>query len=193
MMKTLYLFVLASLLQVSAAGQSAVSGEGRGISVWAGLSVSAFNPDYGCVSASPFKCSRQLIGLGPYLETNPFLFGRIGAIGEARFSHWNGPSGLKESNFLAGPQVTVLRHGRFQTDLKFLAGRGDISWTRKKPESGGYFVFAPGAAVEYRVGQRISFRGDYEYQLWSDFKSSVTGHTGLTPNGFTIGVSYKLL
>ena len=43
----------------------------------------------------------------------------------------------------------------------------------------------------YRLSPRFLVRADYEYQMWPGYVG-VKGQHGLTPNGFTVGVSYRL-
>lgn len=193
MLKALYLLVVSLLLYIPASAQSAVSAEGRSLSVWVGASISSFNPDYGCLSASPFKCNHQLIGIGPFVDTNPLLFHRVGLEGEARFMKWHGPVGLTESSYLVGPRISLLQKGRFSANIKVLVGIGNIATPNSGKDSGNYFVFAPGASLDYRLNRRFGIRGEYEYQQWPNFRSVITGHSGLTPNGFSVGISYKVL
>jgi hypothetical protein len=97
------------LLSVPLAAQAPpAAGAGTGISLWIGGSLSTFNPDYGCENASPFSCAdHQLIGVGPYVDTNLFLFGIVGFEGEARLMLWHGPGTLIENSYLGGPRFRL--------------------------------------------------------------------------------------
>lgn len=52
--------------------------------------------------------------------------------------------------------------------------------------------------MDYRLGRRFYARGEYEYQLWPGFigppdaPSTVNRPNGLTPNGFSAGISYRI-
>jgi hypothetical protein len=195
MRKNLYILAFSLLLCVPLVAQTSPSAEGPGVSFWVGASVSMFNPDYGCSSNSPFSCwDHQLIGLGPYLDTSSFLFGRISAEGEAHFMRWHGPAELTEDSYLAGPRVRIYHHKNLHLTGKFLLGAGRFTVPPPNVGTGNYFVCAPGAAMDYRVARRLSARLDYEYQFWPSFKGLATGsgHGGLTPNGLSLGVSYAI-
>ncbi len=193
MPKSLYLIALCFLLSLPLTAQTSPSGEGHGVSIWLGLSVSSFNPDYGCAHNSPFACwNHQLIGISPYADTSAFLLGRIGAEGEARFLRWHGPSDMTIDSYMAGPRVRLWNNRKLLFSGKFLVGNARL--TLAPPVNGNYFALAPGCAADYRVAKHLSTRIDYEYQRWPGFKGvhSGPGHGGLTPNGLSVGFSYAL-
>lgn len=199
---------LVALLLIPAAllGQSQRSATGGTGSIWAGAEMSAFNPDYGCTGTSPFKCGNGglLLGPGVLFDFNPTA--KWGVEGEARWLHWRGLGGETESNYLVGPRYRVFQHRRFDGWAKVLLGGGWIT-TPYYPQAGSlqgsYFATAIGGTADYRLTRRISLRGDYEYQFWPSFAgppsyNSSTGaliphNSGLTPNGFSVGVMYRLL
>jgi hypothetical protein len=184
-------FLVASLLLTSPAlfGQSAPAAEGPGGSIWVGAEASSFNPDWGCKGGDPFSCaSKQLIGVAGFTDVNRLL-GPLGLEGEVRFSNWRGPGhNVSEANYLAGPRYQLLAKRRVSVNLKVLAGMSTFhafnSW-------GAWTSFAPGGTVGYRLTRRLMVRGDYEYQIWPDFVGA-NGPNGLTPNGFSAGLSYRL-
>jgi len=188
--------ILASLSwSFPLAAQSYPSAERGGLTVWVGASVSSFNPDYGCPTSSPFSCwDNHLIGISPYAHTNPLLFRRIGAEGEARFLHWSGPAGMSQQSYMAGPRILLFGYKRLAMDAKFLLGATHLNVAAPASGAGTYFAYAPGAAVSYRVSTHFAVQVDYEYQIWPSFKGagSHSGHGGLSPNGLSVGVSYAL-
>ncbi len=191
MLKILSLLASCLVLSATLFAQSLPSAERGGASVWAGAEVSTFNPDYGCVDASPFKCwDNHLWGIAPFVDVNHLIFQRLGVEGEARFLPWNGPSGLTQSNYLAGPRVGLVH---FRTRLfvsgKFLMGLGHLDVAGHGGGAGNYFAYAPGATFDVKVKKRLTARVDYEYQIWPSF----FGGGGLTPNGLSFGLSYALL
>lgn len=195
MRKNFYLVAVSLLLSVPLAAQTSPSAEGPAVSYWVGASVSMFNPDYGCPNASPFSCwGSQVIGIGPYLDTSSLFFGRISAEGEAHFLRWHGPSGLTQDSYLGGPRVRLWRYHSLNVTGKILFGAGSQNVPAPNVGTGTYFVYAPGGALNYRFARRLSARVDYEYQSWPGFKGihSGSGHGGLTPNGFTVGVAYAV-
>ena len=193
MRKITCLLVTSLFLSISLAAQTLPSGEGPGAHVWIGASISTFNPDYGCQNSQPFSCWNQhLWGIAPYASTSAFLFQRVGAEGQARFLHWNGPGGLTENSYMAGPRVRLYRHRNVLMSAKLLVGKAHLTIPSPGVGSGTYFAFAPGASIDYRIARRVAVRGDYEYQTWPNFKGTRAGHSGLTPNGISFGVSYAL-
>jgi opacity protein-like surface antigen len=181
--------------------QVAKSAQGGNSSLWAGGEVSSFNPDYSCSSSIPFKC--QLIGPAAFFDLN--VTPKWGVEGEARWLHWNGTGGQIESNYMGGGRYRVIRYHRLDGWVKGLAGAGLIT-TPYFPVAGSlkgsYFAFAPGGTLQFPLTGRISLRADYEYQFWPSFAGpptySSTGalvqhNDGLTPNGFSFGVTYRFL
>jgi hypothetical protein len=191
MLKNLSLLSSCLLFSATLFAQSLPSAERSGLSVWAGAEISTFNPDYGCSDSSPFTCwDNQLLGIAPFVDANHLIFQRLGVEGEARFLPWRGPGGLTQSNYLGGPRVGLLQvKRRFFFTGKFLMGLGHIDAPNHGAGSGNYFVYAPGAVMDFRLKKRLIARVDYEYQLWPSF----LGGGGLTPNGFSFGLSYALL
>jgi hypothetical protein len=192
MLRNLSLLASCLLLSATLLAQSNPSGERGGLTVWAGAEISIFNPDYGCEDSSPFTCwNHQLLGIAPFVDANHLVFQRLGAEGEARFLPWKGPgNGLTQSNYLAGPRVGLLHvKNKFFFTGKFLFGLGHINTPNHSPGTGNYFVYAPGAVFDFKLSKRLIARVDYEYQLWPSF----LGGGGLTPNGFSFGLSYALL
>jgi hypothetical protein len=195
----LALFLLPAVL-VAQSSESATGGEGR---IMAGAEMSAFNPDWGCTTSSPF-CNEELIGPTAFFDFD--LHQKYGIEGEARWLHWHGPGGEIESNYLAGPRYRAFYHGRFTGWLKLELGGGwitTINYPAAGSLKGSYFVYAPGGTVNYRLTHRIFIRGDYEWQVWPSFAGPPTynpttgttlqNNSGLTPNGFSVGIAYRFL
>lgn len=181
--------------------QSPESANGGTASLWAGAEVSAFNPDYSCTSNLPYRC--PLLGPGVFFDLN--MHPRWGLEGEARWMDWHGYGGEKESNYLVGPRYAAIDRGRLQGWVKVEMGGGWIT-TPFYPQAGSlkgsYFAFGPGGELTYRVSHHWSARLNYEYQFWPSFQGPPTYNAagaleehngGLTPNGFSIGVAYKIL
>lgn len=203
MLKRIVLFFTLLLLPAVFIGQNPESAVGGTSSLSAGAEFSSINPDYGCPTSSPFSCSNQVMGPGAFFDFN--VHPKWGAEGEARWLHWNGTGKERESNYLAGGRYRVVRYHRLDVWAKMMLGGGWIT-TPNYPEAGSlkgsFFVYAPGGTLDYRLTHRLSLRGDYEYQRWPSFSGPpsynsagqlVEHNGGLTPNGFSIGVSYKFL
>ncbi len=201
MLKWAGIFVLL-LFPFAALAQSPQSAVGGNASLWAGGEFSSFNPDYSCSSSKPFGCQNQLLGPAVFFDLN--VSPKWGAEGEARWLHWNGYGNQIESNYLIGGRYTAASFGRLDAWLKMLVGGGLVT-TPYFPAAGSlkgsYFAYAPGGTLEFHMTNRISLRGDYEYQVWPSFAGppsidTTTGTlirhaNGLTPNGFSLGVSYR--
>jgi hypothetical protein len=193
-------FLLFPALVVAQNSKSAIGGEAA---LWAGGGMSTFNPDWGCATTSPF-CGNQLIGPAVFGDFN--LHDQYGVEAEARWLHWHPYSpGFYENNYFAGPRDRVIRWHGLQAWIKLELGGAWIQ-TPGYPSAGSlkgsYFAFVPGFTVEYHLTHNLLVRGDYEYQIWPSFAGpptySSTGaliqhQGGLTPNGFTFGVAYRVL
>ena len=194
---------LLLMVPAAAAAQTAPAAVGGNAGLWAGGEISIFNPDYSCPSNSPFTCGNQLIGLTALFDFN--ATSRWGAEGEARWLHWHGVGGQVESNYLIGPRYRVYQNGGFDLWPKIMLGGGWIT-TPNYPQAGSikgsFFVIGPGVTSDYRLTDHWAARADYEYQFWPSFAGPTTTNSsgqvvqhnhGLTPNGFSVGVSYKFL
>jgi hypothetical protein len=148
-----------------------------------------FNPDWGCPSSSPFSCfHHQLLGVAAFTDVNRIIW-KVGVEGEARWMPWRGP-GVKENTYLAGPRYPVYSGTRISANLKFLAGGATIHYPHQSNWD-GWAAFVPGGTFGYRLSPRFLLRADYEYQMWPGYVG-VKGAHGLTPNGFSVGASYRL-
>lgn len=195
MLRNVCLLVLCLLISAAVLAQSAPSGEGpwRTVPIWVGAEFSTFNPDYGCNSASAFACwNNHLYGITTF-ATADHLFRGLGIDAEARLLHWGGPGYMTQSSYLVGPRLEVFHFRQLTASPKFSFGESRISLQHGLAGSGSYFAFAMGAVLDYRLASRVSARVDYEYQRWPTFKGDGSGQGGLTPNGFSFGLSYMLL
>ncbi|HTX42252.1 MAG TPA: outer membrane beta-barrel protein [Acidobacteriaceae bacterium] len=183
--------ILALILMPAALlGQSQQSAVGGGASLWAGADMATYNPDWGCATDQPFGCfDQQVRGPGAFFDFN--VHPKWGAEGEARWLNWNGAEHEKISNYLLGGRYRIYRFHRFDFWGKALLGGGWIT-TAGYPEvgslKGSYFAYVPGGEIEYRLTRRWKLHGGYEYEIWPSFANN-----GLTPNGFSLGVTYRVL
>jgi hypothetical protein len=196
----LFVFLLFPAVLIAQNSESATGGEA---SISAGAEASAFNPDWGCTTSSPF-CAGDLVGPTAFFDFD--LHHKYGVEGEARWLNWHGTGGFVETNYLIGPRYRVFRHWNFDGWFKLELGGGWIT-TPDYPAAGtlkgSYFVYVPGGTLDYRLTHRLMLRGDYEWQFWPSFAGPPTYNTttgtvvqnnsGLTPNGFSIGVAYRIL
>lgn len=175
---------LIMISAVPARGQAEPSAYGPGHSFWVG-------GEYSNISASfPYNSGQRLQGAGAFASYH--ITSRIALDGDARFLTFGGFEGSTERSYLAGPKIFILAGGRFRPYGKFLVGTGHIHYPFQIGDA-NYFALAPGAGVDYRVRRRWIVRFDYEYQIWHNSPgfSNEPRHQ-LTPNGFHIGVGYRL-
>jgi opacity protein-like surface antigen len=130
----------------------------------------------------------RLGGLGVYVDWG--LFGKLGVEGEARWLRFHQDFGTHEDNYLVGPRYSF-RHRKFVPYAKFLLGAGELNFPNGEGH-GGYFALVPGGGLDYRLTRRFTVRGDYEYHFWPSAPGGGLPTHGLTPNGFTIGVGYRI-
>lgn len=194
--KILLLSLLAApFLSAAPAAFSQVASSARGgnSTVWVGGEVSYFNPDYG---------SEDIAGIGVFGDYN--ITPKLGVEGQMRWLHWhNAVDGQEtQSSYMGGVKYRVFHYHRFSANAKFLLGGvwidyPYISGTKISAGSGSYFAYAPGGDVEYRVSSHWAARAGYEYQILPSAPGIAFTYpnpsNGLSPHGFNIGVSYRLL
>ena len=161
--------------------QVAQAARGNESHLWVGGEYSNYDPDWGIP---------RLPGVGIY--ANLGVYRRYGIEGEARFLDFTKPGGLTERSFLGGPFATVYRRGKLSVNLRFVAGAGLVNYTGGIGY-GSYFEYAPAGNVEYRFARRLKARFDYEYQFMPSAPGlpGIPDH-GLTPHGYSGGVSYRI-
>jgi len=176
------IFVLCFLCTATALyGQVARSVNGGEGALWAGGEFSSFHPDFG---------SSRLVGPGAIFDVN--VTPKVGVVGEARWLHWHGDGGQTQSDYLIGGKYRFYRWHRFDFDAKFLVGWVWIKFPINIG-TGSYFAYAPGAFVDYHLNHKFRIRGGYEYQLLPS-APNIPGQrsNGMTPNGFSVGVEYRV-
>ena len=172
------------LLLVSARAQVAPSAYRATQSIWVGAQYSNINASF------PYQSGQRLYGVGVFADFK--WNGRLGLEGDARLMHFGGFADSTESSYLAGPKVYFLSRGRFQPYGKFLLGEGKIHYPFQIGNA-SYFALAPGAGSNYRLSRRWMLCAEYEYQIWHDSPgyANEPKHE-LTPNGFHVGVAYRV-
>jgi hypothetical protein len=155
--------------------QALPTASGPGAYVIAGGTFSEFQADYG---------SRTISGAGVYVDSN--LTWQLGIEAEARRMVYP-DFGERQSTLLAGPRWSFRPKG-FVPYVKLLAGGGRFDFPYGFG-SGDYFVVAPGAGVDLRLGERVRLRlADFEYQVWPGFTFG-----SIHPYGVSAGISYQIL
>lgn len=187
MTKKILLFAALLLLPTLSRAQVVAAGRGGNQQLYVGGTFSDFDPDYGY---------QRLYGVGAFVDYN--LSPRLGAEAEVRFHRFHQLNTIHEDNYLIGPKINY-RHKRFVFYGKGLLGLGEFNFPYNAAH-GGYFAVALGGGVDYRLTRRIYVRAEYEYQIWPGFVGPPdplpvppqNRPNGLTPNGFSIGGSYRI-
>jgi opacity protein-like surface antigen len=175
----------AALLLLPAQAQVVPAAYNSPQSLWVGA-------EYSNITASfPYQSGQRLQGIGAFVDYN--LNRHVGLEFDARFMPFGGFEGSTESSYLVGPRVFILERGRFRPYGKMLVGQGKIHYPFLIGDA-SYFALAPGAGTEFRLSHRWLLRAEYEYQMWlnSPGYANEPNHQ-LNPNGFHIGIAYKLL
>lgn len=168
-------FACVLSLATLAHGQ-AVPTASRGGSISAGIGGVVSNPDYG---------QSNIEGLTFWSDFD-FLY-HYGVEGEIHY-YVRTPSDISEDTYLAGPRA-LYRYKKIDAYAKLMFGLGRFgtqSGSFANPQTGSYFVYAPGVGVDWHVTRHINIRAiDFEIQKWPGF-----GAHGLTPFVYSAGVSY---
>jgi hypothetical protein len=168
--------ILLALLAAAppAHAQALPTGVGPGAYIVVGGTYSEFKSDYG---------QQTIAGESVYVDTN--LLWRVGVETEARRVAYSN-FGERQSTLLAGPRWSF-RPRTFIPYVKLLAGGGRFDFPYNFGY-GTYFVAAPGAGVDLRLGNRVRVRlVDFEYQVWPGFTFG-----SIHPYGVSAGLSFQV-
>jgi hypothetical protein len=169
------LLTIALLCGCRLHAQALPTATGPGAYVIVGGTYSGFESDYG---------QQKISGASIYADTN-FIW-RYGLETEARRMTY-GHFGERQSTLLAGPRWSFRPTG-WVPYAKVLVGGGRLDFPYGFGH-GDYFVVAPGAGIDLRLGQKIRVRlVDVEYQLWPGFTFA-----SLRPYGVSAGISFQIL
>lgn len=188
-MRLKLLFPAAAFLLFSCAGsrlgmaQVAPAARVSGIPLTVSVGISDYNIDYGR--------GRRMEGVVGRVGYE--LFHGIGIDGNARTIFMNTPSGvsrMQQTTYLGGVFYKPPVHWAVQPFVRMGGGIGVIEFPSRNPfyTRDSYSVYAPSGGVEVPVMARLAIRGEYEYQFWKEYH----GPNDLTPQGYTIGVTYAI-
>jgi hypothetical protein len=165
--------------------QAAPSAYEGGSRLWAGAEYSNLNASF------PYQSGQRISGFGAFVDMH--FYSHIALQGEARFLRFGGFEGTTETNYLIGPRYRFRGYGRLQPFAQCLVGNGRIHYPFQIGNA-SYFAIAPAAGATWQLSRIFSLQAKYEYQLWpgSPGYANEPAHE-LTPNGFQIGIAYRLL
>jgi hypothetical protein len=168
--------LLAACVTAPAAHPQALpTATGPGMYVNVGGTFSDFESDYG---------KQAITGAGVYVDSN--LYWRYGLESEARRVVYPNFGG-RQSTLLGGPRWSF-RAKDLVPYVKLLAGGGRFDFPYGYGH-GDYFVVAPGAGLDLRLGERLRVRlVDFEYQDWLGFT-----YGSQHPYGVSAGISFQFL
>lgn len=179
---TVFLCCLPVMAQVKPA---ATSGGNSKISVGAGI-------DYWRGDWSHIK------RYGPAAWVVDEFWHGLGVTAEGYSMMAGGPKSGEQYKFFVGQGGAIYTYHwhRLAPYAKGELGFGGLSFPHK---TGAIYVhdtrttWAMGGGAEFKLWSHIWLRGDYTYEGFPDFYSSVTGqHHTLDPSGFAAGVTYHL-
>jgi opacity protein-like surface antigen len=153
---------------------------------------SAFQPDYaGGVDVLGHPIAQtspnRLYGIGAFVDVKFRRWFQVEA--EGRWLRFNQFVNISQDNYLIGPRVPLhtFHFMRATPYGKVLVGLGRMNFQYN--EALGHFTaIAYGGGVDFKLTNRISARGDFEYQQWPNWLTS-----SLYPYGVSAGVSYRIL
>jgi len=168
------MLLVALLTSQRGHAQALPAATGPGTYVIVGGTFSGFASDYG---------KQTITGTSIFVDTN--LFWRYGIESEARRTVYP-KLGERQTTLLAGPRLSFRAKGLIPY-AKMLVGGGRFDFPYGYGH-GDYFVVAPGAGVDLRLGQKVRVRMiDFEYQMWPGFS-----YGSLYPYGLSAGISFQL-
>jgi opacity protein-like surface antigen len=192
--KWLYMSILVLSLMIAvapASAQAVYSAEQNTSRLAVGGGISGYHPDFG---------GGIVLGPALWVDYKPNFFhgilNDVGLEGEARGVLWNRGaqgSGFYEST-VGGGFIYHPGFARHHSIAPYVKVLGSLGWNPAYKNYGPPFlVYSLGGGVDYRFSHRITFRGDYEYQLWEGTPSSQhRGHASTdSSQGFTIGALYN--
>jgi opacity protein-like surface antigen len=167
-------------------GQVVPSASGGQFAVTVGGMGSVFQPDYagyGVAQTSP----NRLYGIAAFVDVKFTHWIQLET--EGRWLRFNQFESIYEDNYLAGPRVPLHTFKFMQATpyAKVLIGIGKMNF-ENNDAYGRFTDIAYGGGADFRLTDRISLRGDFEYQQWPAWLNSQ-----LSPYGASAGVSYRIL
>ena len=183
-MKALLVVLLVSTA-IPAFSQIAPAATEGGLPLTVGVGYSNYYTDWSGRLSGPmlwadwnfYRGPSLLHGFGIEVEARDLNYGRTG-----------GDPTLRMDTAGGGPIYTWRHYRKFRPYGKFLIGYGSIDFNIGVPnyKHDSRTVYAPAGGLEYRVARNVWVRGNYEYQIWTDFFN----HHALNPQGFTVGAAY---
>lgn len=181
----LTLFFVGAALSVHAQVTYSASEEKQQFTV--GVGVANFSDDWGIQNPRQIGLTMWIDWRPPFV---PSVLNGLGVEFEGRTLQWATPSyipGHRMDTALGGPIYQFRRHRWIRPYVKYLLGIGSIDFPNPTAYSHDTrTVYEPGGGADVRLWNRLSVRGEYNYQYWHE----IFGPNDLTPNGFSVGAVY---
>ena len=175
MFKALLLFFVGALAASTAKCQVAPAVTYPKYSFQLGGEFSVYKPDYG---------PQNLLGFGAYADLD---FRRwIGIEAEGRSLFLNKYGDKLEMNTGGGGARFFHRYHQFVPYAKVVVEFGSITFPSHTFDHQTLVLYGVGGGTDYNLSHRVSLRGEFQYQFWSDFLGR-----GLNPYGVNIGAAYR--
>jgi opacity protein-like surface antigen len=154
-----------------------------GLPIGVSVGVSDYDLDYGPGRRMQGLVARAGIG----------LFHGLGVDLNARTIFMNTPPELprmQQTTYLVGAFYEAPGIWKLRPFARFGGGVGLIEFPSRNPlyTRDSYTVYAPSGGLEYPITPKVFARFEYEYQFWHQYQ----GPHDLTPQGYTIGVTYYM-
>jgi hypothetical protein len=159
-------------------GQARPSADARATQFQVGAGFSIVDTDY---------ATHVMYGITGFFDAT--YHGRFGLVIEGHTVQFNEFGNLREDSILGGGRYVIARHNRFRPYAKFVAGIGSIDFpisSNPNYHHDTYFVYEPGAGVDYNLTGHIGLNGDFGYQRWPDWPKN-----GLSPMLGTVGAYWR--
>jgi opacity protein-like surface antigen len=152
-----------------------------------GVGVANFSDDWGVQDPRQIGITMWVDWRPPFV---PAVLDGLGVEFEGRTVHWDTPSylpGHRMDTALGGAIYQFRRPRLIRPYGKFLLGIGSIDFPNPTDYSHDTrTVYEPGGGADVRIWNRLSVRGEYNYQFWHE----TFGPNDLNPNGFSFGAVY---
>lgn len=177
-------FLALTLPGLLARGQTVESARNGGASLWAGGEFSNMEAGF------PVDNSTRISGIG---AVGLYRWNHsLGLVGEINFLRFQGFEGETETSFLGGPRYTFLHSIRWRPYAQLTLGDTKIHYPFELG-TGRSFTIAPAGGLSYELSRHWLFQAQYEYQILTNSPNFTDEpHFGIHPQGFQIGVLYRI-
>lgn len=184
----LILFLAALALSLSAGAQVQPSAQRSGGRLSVGGGVDYWNGDYSDIKRfgpSAWATAEFWHGLGLIAEGHSMIAGGDNAVHADEYKYFSGQGGIVYT-YHRWRKVEPFVKGEMGFSSLSFPHRVNATYTHDTRTTWSY-----GAGLEYKLWKHVWAHGDYTYDNFPDFYSTISHlHHTLNPAGFTVGASY---